>query len=123
MYGLLGHSSSKWDILIPVLIAFGIVGAVVGTLFLFGPELPKVYTAEPKFYVGQIVRINIAKDIPAMIVGSNCRVSSPASTCKYRIRTAVPQDRTDVSLFGEDGPIKHQPLATLWMNEFELSQK
>ena len=96
------------------------VGALLGTAIY--TTMPTYYTAEPKFFIGQDVTLRLAPDAPAMVLRQDCTSLHPDSVCMYRVRIAVPQDRTDVSLLGADGPITHQAVSTLWVYEYELKQ-
>jgi hypothetical protein len=112
-------------------IALGLVaGALAGVALVFAALValvsflkPTTYTAEPKFQVSQLVRLRLEPGIPAMVIEHYCRSLHPEKACRYRLRMTVPQDRTDVGLLGEDGPIIHQALSTLWVAEYEIEER
>ncbi len=80
----------------------------------YGPRI------QPTFYDGQMVRMR-AFGSTGMVVWVSCPFQQFGSHCRYDVRFPAMQLRTDVKLFGPDGPIEFAPVALVrGIREFEL---
>ncbi len=101
---------------IGLLLAGGLIWGM--TTIRFGTDNgPRV---QPAFYAGQMVRMT-AFGNTGMVVYVSCPRQKYGSSCRYDVRFPAMQLRTDVSLFGSDGPVEFAPVALVRrIREFEL---
>ena len=81
-------------------------------LLCFGCERPP-----RQFDVGQLVISKVSPRLNGQIIDIEWKIGGKV---RYRVRWAMTTEKTDVSLFGEDGSIKTRGFSCLWMWEYEL---
>mgnify|MGYP001576710337 CR=1 FL=1 len=77
----------------------------------------------PKFYFGEMVK-SVLSGQKGQVLDVHCYVSAKRdlSVCRYKVRFVYPQETTSTHFIGPDDPIEKNGLATLWMEEFELTK-
>jgi hypothetical protein len=78
-----------------------------------------------KFSAGQMVEFVLTGHKAQIIHVNYCEKSKrkPHIVCTYEVRVFAPQTRTDVSLFGEDGPVSSNAISRVdYVREFELRE-
>ena len=100
-------------VILSTIASFALVMGLAATLTPAPPEY-----STPKFYGGEIVAMK-AHGVRGMVVSNRCPVNP--RPCTYSVRFSAMQARTNVSLFGSDGPIDTAPVALVsGIHEFEL---
>lgn len=103
----------------PILTVLAIWFFVFLTLFVMS-GCPQQSYPECKFSQGEMVRSKISSQIGQVTRNYSYRGNS---ICRYDVRFAASQSKTNTRLLGPDGAIAESPLALVkYMKEFELEK-
>ena len=107
----------------PITFASIVMTIVVGGIYL-GVSDTNTRTQERKdcYQSSHFTNGDFVESVLSGQRGQVTRVRCYKSTPRYRVRFEIISAKTNVSLFGSDGPITSNPFSTVWMELYELRE-